>query len=199
MAGKLVTGLSAGAGSFIGLVVGAGIAQAVAKRSATTYETQTATLVLGSMSGMVLGAFSGAALAAESEQSLSSTGTAGLPAGVGAWQDWLDPNGIVPVPAGFRWAKSNKAWPGSSSVPVLVTGMVGRHTKVSLVYQVEGSLMRYAILKDRSWAPFVFEWQAVHETIVPMHAKGPPPKPPMIVPMRARGAGSINAQLMPRA
>lgn len=83
MAGKLVTGLAAGAGSFIGLVLGAGIAQFVLAKKAETWETKNATLVLGSIAGMVGGAALGASIAAEPEQA-NAAGTAGIPAGVGA-------------------------------------------------------------------------------------------------------------------
>jgi hypothetical protein len=80
MADKVLTGVAAAAGSFIGLVLGSFAGQLLS-RTAHSDDTKTATLVLGGMTGMLGGAFAGAALAAPEPQTSSTV--AGLPPGVG--------------------------------------------------------------------------------------------------------------------
>jgi hypothetical protein len=84
MSGKLVTGLAAGAGALAGLVTGGAVGMQLGK-GASTPDTRTATIALGSAVGMFVGAASLAALVAEPEPSqTASTGTAGIPKGVGS-------------------------------------------------------------------------------------------------------------------
>jgi len=77
-----------------------------------------------------------------------------------------NPNGIVPVPSGFQWARTNRPWPGSSSNPIfLAPRSRSNPTNAWVVYQLEGALMRCAFayslnifnpMAGLSWA--TYEW-----------------------------------------
>jgi hypothetical protein len=117
MADKVITGVAAAAGSFIGLVLGSAAGQ-LFSRTAHSPDTRTATLVLGGMTGMLGGAFTGAALAAYEPPGTPGT-VAGLPRGVGK-----TPSGLGAAPHKCTIASATKIAQQIPGAPWVYAGSI---------------------------------------------------------------------------
>lgn len=128
MGERLDAGMASAAGSFIGLIVGSVVGQALSKRTLSS-ERSTATVVIAGMAGMTLGAFTGGFMAGGSSAPAPGVaglpkGLAGSPVGLGAGHKCTakSATAIAQQLPGAPWVYDHSAPPGSAVTVQTATG-----------------------------------------------------------------------------